>query len=75
MTPLPDLQLGSDGVLSRIESEDGQRRRLMEMGLVPGTTVRLIRRARVGDVIEVEGRGYRVALRLSEAKALLIESA
>ena len=42
-------------------------KRLMELGLLPSTLVRVLRRAPLGDPIEFELRGYRLCLRQSEA--------
>jgi Fe2+ transport system protein FeoA len=43
------------------------RRRLLEMGLCPGVTVDVIRRAPLGDPLEVRVRGYLLSLRLDQA--------
>ncbi|QDA31370.1 ferrous iron transport protein A [Thermococcus indicus] len=47
--------------------------RFMEMGLLPGTEVKVVKRAPLGDPIEVIVRGYRLSLRLEEAKYLEVE--
>jgi len=44
----------------------------MEMGFLPGTAVRMIRRVDVGGVLEVEIRRTRVTLRSTEAERLLV---
>jgi Fe2+ transport system protein FeoA len=43
------------------------RRRLLEMGLCPGVAVDVIRRAPLGDPLEVRVRGYLLSLRLDQA--------
>jgi ferrous iron transport protein A len=48
------------------------RRRLMEMGFVSGTHVRIVRLAPFGDPMEVELHGYHVSLRRSEARTILV---
>ncbi len=61
------------GARSRLESIDGDRtfrRRLMEMGLLPGTPVRLTRRVKVGGLVELRVRGCSVSLRVKEADRL-----
>ena len=45
----------------------------MRLGLVPGTEVEVIRRAPLGDPMEIRLRGFSLALRPSEAEALAIE--
>lgn len=46
--------------------------RLREMGLLPGTAVTLVRRAPLGDPIEIKVRGYRLTLRQTEAEHVLV---
>jgi Fe2+ transport system protein FeoA len=45
------------------------------MGLLPGTTVTLVRTAPLGDPIEIKVRGYHLSLRKSEAEFVLVEPA
>ena len=53
--------------------EGGHRRRLLEMGFVPGTHLRVVRRVDVGGVLELELRGCRVTLRTTEAAQILVD--
>jgi Fe2+ transport system protein FeoA len=46
----------------------------MEMGVVPGAPVRVIKAAPLGDPIEVRVHGYHLALRRSEAETILVNS-
>jgi len=46
--------------------------RLMEMGLLVGTTVELIRFAPMGDPVEIKVRGYHLTLRKHEAELILV---
>jgi ferrous iron transport protein A len=48
--------------------------RLREMGMLPGTRVKLVRKAPLGDPIEIEVRGYHLTLRLQEAEGVVVES-
>ena len=65
------LRPGDRAVLSEVGGERSFCRRLMELGFLPGTSVRLVRRLEVGDLIELEVRGAHISLRGSEAGALL----
>ena len=67
---LSDLSPGASGVLNRVGGSRAYRRRLLELGFVPGTHLTLIRRLDVGNVLEVELRESRVSLRISEATVL-----
>ncbi len=63
------------GIEARVVSVSGAcvaARRLMEMGIVPGAPVRVIKSAPLGDPIEIRVRGYNLALRRSEAQAITI---
>ena len=73
MRPLSELRPGDRARLTRVGGERGFRRRLMEMGILPGTEVRLVRSVGIGDLIELEVRGAYISLRLSEAKSLFLE--
>lgn len=74
MTPsLDSLPPGRSARLVRLGGARAFRRRLMEMGLLPGTPVRVVRRADIGGVLELEVRGCRVTVRSSDARALEVE--
>lgn len=72
MRSICSLDAGHVARLSRVGGERGFRRRLMELGLLPGTLVRLVRRADVGGVLELEVRRCRVSLRAREAAELFV---
>jgi Fe2+ transport system protein FeoA len=65
--PLDRLAPGEAGRIARIDAEPGITRRLMELGLVPGTDVEMVRSAPLGDPLEVTVRGLHLSLRRSEA--------
>ena len=67
--------MGSSGVLRELPKTGAVFVRLREMGLVPGTTVTLVRAAPMGDPLEIKVRGYNLTLRKSEAAAVLVETA
>ncbi len=75
ITTLSTLSPGRRAVLRRIAGERSWRRRLMELGFVPGTELLLVRRVGVGDVLEVELRHSRISLRISEAAAIEVDAA
>ncbi len=47
--------------------------RLGDLGFVPGTELRIVRRAPLGDPVEIEIRGYRLCLRLEQIDGLVVE--
>jgi ferrous iron transport protein A len=73
ISTLSALPIGQRAVLVTVGGERAYRRRLLELGFVPGTELRLVRRVGVGDVLEVELRHSRISLRISEASAIEVE--
>ena len=71
---LADLKIGCAAIVESVEREDSLGIRLQELGFVPGTTIRLIRKAPLGDPMEVELRGYHVSLRADEARSVILRS-
>ena len=67
---LSDLEQGTSAVITSIPSGDTSMTRLRELGLLPGTTIKIIRRAPLGDPIEISVRGSLISLRANEAKLI-----
>ena len=67
------LAPGASAVVASVEGERSHRRRLLELGLVPGTPLVLVRRVKAGNVLELALRGGRLSLRISEADAVRVE--
>lgn len=59
--------------VTTVESADSHNLRLMEMGVVPGARVRVVKAAPLGDPIQICVRDYHLALRRSEARAINVE--
>lgn len=73
MRKLSDLSPGDRGRVSGMGGDADAMRRLMEMGLMRGTTVEVVRRAPLGDPLEVKVRGFMLTLRRSEAEHIEVE--
>jgi DtxR family Mn-dependent transcriptional regulator len=71
--PLHKLNAGQRGIVVRVGGKGPARRRMMDMGLVPGSEVEVVRVAPLGDPIEFTVKGYSLSLRKSEAKAIEVE--
>lgn len=70
---LNTLQPGERGTVHAVaNSVSDVRQRLLEMGLVKGTPIELVRFAPMGDPIEIRIRGYRLSLRRIEAEAVTV---
>lgn len=72
-TSLNTMQPGDRGTIQRVANSLGHvRQRLLEMGLIKGTPIELIRFAPLGDPIEIRVRGYRLSLRRVEAESVIV---
>jgi ferrous iron transport protein A len=70
--PLTRLAPGGKAEVAEINLAPDSRPRLMEMGLLIGTPVELIRFAPMGDPVEIKVRGYHLTLRRHEAEQILV---
>ncbi len=70
---LSELSIGVRASVARLRCERYVARRLMEMGLLPGTTVEIQRIAPLGDPIELRLRGFSLSIRRSEAERIEIQ--
>lgn len=72
---LADLPEGKSGTIRDIDSQSPTSQRLLDLGFVPGTMIRAIQKAPMGDPTTFEIRGYQVGLRRSESSLIRIEIA
>ncbi len=73
---LSDLNEGERGTVQMMNGLSSEvRKKLMVMGLLPNTEVTLIRRAPMGDPLQVEVRGISLAVRESIASTIEVEKA
>jgi ferrous iron transport protein A len=70
---LGELKAGTRAVVRKVSGEPGLLRRLLELGFVPGTTITLVRRAPMGDPIELRLRGTHFSIRNSEADRIDVD--
>jgi len=73
MRTLSALSPGERGRVVRIGGDHAAVQRLMDLGLIRGTTVEVVRRAPMGDPLEVKLRGFMLTLRRSEAEHITVE--
>jgi len=72
---LDTLKPGACATVFSVGGEPRIRRRLLEMGFVSGTSVRVVRLAPLGDPMQIELHGYHISLRRSEARSIVVEPA
>ena len=72
MVSLKSLADGKSGIVEKIELTGATKRRLIEMGITPGTRVTVLKRAPLGDPIEILLRGYSLTIRGTDAEQIQV---
>lgn len=70
---LAELAPGERGRVAAVQGDPQAVRRLMDLGLIRGTVVEVIRTAPMGDPMEVRLRGFMLTLRRSEAEHISLD--
>ena len=71
---LASLAAGQSGTVCGFTQDDSTTQRLMQLGIIEGETIGVVRRAPAGDPIEVRVLGYSLSLRGTEAETVLVTS-
>ncbi|TGE32295.1 FeoA family protein [Desulfosporosinus sp. Sb-LF] len=69
---LENLKPGERAYVERIEGGGALRRRMMDMGIVPGVELEVVRRAPLGGPLQVRLKGYYLAMRRGECAKILV---
>ncbi len=69
---LSELKQNQSATVKEIQEAGQAKRRIMEMGMVRGSRIRVICRAPLGDPIEVEVRDYKLSLRKRDAETIFV---
>ena len=72
-TSLAEIPLGRAATITSVDGPRAFRRRLLEMGLVPGIEVRVVTIAPLGDPLQIEVRGGQWSIRRDEAAQIEVE--
>lgn len=75
MTTLRELPAGSAAKVKAVHGQTIVSRRLMEMGVIPGAEIQVVKSAPFGDPIQIRVLGYSLALRKNEAASIEIVAA
>lgn len=73
-TTLDQVAPGQRTTIARLTGTGALRRRLMDMGILPGVEVEVLRAAPMGDPLEYKLRGYHLSLRRAEAQLIEVSS-
>jgi ferrous iron transport protein A len=74
MTTLDQIQPGSSCRIKQMFAQDRLGQRLLDMGVYPGLTLKVIRNAPLNDPMEIEVQGYCVNLRHAEARMIMVDA-
>ncbi len=70
---LKELEVGKSAVIRRVGGDGALRQHFLDMGMIPGAEVTVIKLAPMGDPMEVQVHGYELTLRLAEAQQIDIQ--
>lgn len=70
---LAELKAGQSATVTGFTLDNAATQRLMQLGVIDGETISVIRRAPAGDPIEIEILGYALSLRELEARTVLVD--
>lgn len=70
---LSDMKPGEVGTVAAVNGTGNVKHRLVDMGVVPGTTVRIMKYAPLADPVEIKVKNFELSLRISEAQMIDIE--
>jgi len=73
MVTLDQLRPGQGGRVVRVDASPAMAQRLAEMGLLEGTTLKLVRSAPLGDPLEIELEGWFLSIRKSDARGVHLD--
>lgn len=71
---LSELQIGKSGVIKAVGGSGALRQHFLDMGMIPGAEVTVVKLAPMGDPMELQVHGYELTLRLAEAAQIEIDS-
>ncbi|WP_026665782.1 ferrous iron transport protein B [Butyrivibrio sp. FC2001] len=70
---LKELSLGHSAVITKVGGEGALRQHFLDMGVIPGAEITVVKYAPLGDPIELQIHGYELTLRLSEAEKIEVK--
>ncbi len=70
---LSDLKPKDKGIIKCIENQGSLRRKFLDMGIIPRSSIEVVKLAPMGDPIDVKIKGYHLTLRLEEAQQISVE--
>ena len=73
MKTLGDVQVGESSTIVKLHGEGALHRHLMDLGLIKGTSFKVVKVAPLGDPVEINVRGYELSIRKEEAAVVEVQ--
>ena len=73
MRTLKDVKIGEIVRVTKVGGEGALKRRIMDMGITKGVTIKVMKMAPLGDPIEITVRGYELTLRKADCEKIEVE--
>lgn len=71
---IEQLRIGEEAIIEGYQNSTGSYlQKILSMGLIKGTTIKLLKIAPLGDPVEIEVRGFKLSLRKNEAQLLQLK--
>ena len=70
---LKNLKIGESAVITKVGGEGALRQHFLDMGVIPGAEVTVVKFAPMGDPMEITIRGYELTLRMEDARKITVE--
>ena len=70
---IKDLKIGESAIITKVLGEGPLRLRLLDMGLIPKTVVKMQKIAPLGDPLQIQVRGYELTLRKEDAEKIQVK--
>lgn len=74
MKYLSELKPKDTGTIKKIEGTGNLKRKLLDMGVIPGSSFEVVKLAPLGDPVEIKIKGYHLSLRKEEANKITVEA-
>ena len=71
---LKDLKIGKSAVVKKLDGDGPIKRRIMDMGITKGVTVKVENIAPLGDPMDLTVRGYHLSIRKADAKNIIVDN-
>ena len=73
MRTLKDVKIGETVRVTKVGGEGALKRRIMDMGITKGVSIRIMKVAPLGDPVEITLRGYELTLRKADCEKIEVE--